>query len=117
MNSIGDKIKEYIKKNHMSESDFCEIAGYSQEYLSLVMADQIFPHLEKLERRFKTKFDTEDYIEGEPPISDKMMIGVLEFKDKSQKKEYIYRDEYGIYKVNYDASGKRDQQIVFFAGY
>ena len=22
MNSIGDKIKEYIKKNHMSESDF-----------------------------------------------------------------------------------------------
>ena len=56
MNSIGDKIKEYIKKNHMSESDFCEIAGYSQEYLSLVMADQIFPHLEKLERRFKTKF-------------------------------------------------------------
>lgn len=55
MNSIGDKIKEYIKKNHMSESDFCEIAGYSQEYLSLVMADQIFPHLEKLERRSQTK--------------------------------------------------------------
>lgn len=113
MNSIGDKIKEYIKKNHMSESDFCEIAGYSQEYLSLVMADQIFPHLEKLERRFKTKFDTEDYIEGEPPISDKMMIGVLEFKDKSQKKEYIYRDEYEIYKVNYDASGKEINRLYF----
>lgn len=24
MNSIGDKIKEYIKKNHMSESDFAK---------------------------------------------------------------------------------------------
>mgnify|MGYP002539421532 CR=1 FL=1 len=59
MNSIGDKIKEYIKKNHMSESDFCEIAGYSQEYLSLVMADQIFPHLEKLERRYPDGFSTE----------------------------------------------------------
>ena len=113
MNSIGDKIKEYIKKNHMSESDFCEIAGYSQEYLSLVMADQIFPHVEKLVRRFKTMFDTEDYIEGVPPISDKMMIGVLEFKDKSQKKEYIYRDEYGIYKVNYDASGKEINRLYF----
>ena len=113
MNSIGTKIKEYIKRNHMSESEFCEIAGCSQEYLHFVMADQIFPPLEKLERRFKTKFDTGDYIEGEPPISDKLMIGVLEFKDKSQKKEYIYRDEYGIYKVNYDASGKEINKLYF----
>lgn len=42
-----------------------------------------------------------------------MMIGVLEFKDKSQKKEYIYRDEYGIYKVNYDASGKEINRLYF----
>ena len=61
----------------------------------------------------QNKVCTEDYIEGEPPISDKMMIGVLEFKDKSQKKEYIYRDEYGIYKVNYDASGKEINRLYF----